>query len=147
MTRAETWSLEANSDALISLHRSEGFGLVIAEMMSLGKPVICTNYSGSTDFASQSNTFLVEFSNVPVRRGQYTANAHQIWADPELADARRQMRLAVSNDALRLRLGKAAADEIARSFSLATVGEIVERRLATIRSSLEIPTSARPEVS
>ena len=37
-------------DSLISLHRSEGFGLHLAEAMAMGKAVIATNWSGNTDF-------------------------------------------------------------------------------------------------
>ena len=33
--------------AYVSLHRSEGFGLSLAEAMLLGKPVIATGYSGN----------------------------------------------------------------------------------------------------
>ena len=36
----------------VSPHRSEGFGLTIAEAMALGVPVISTDYSGSIDFVS-----------------------------------------------------------------------------------------------
>jgi glycosyltransferase involved in cell wall biosynthesis len=36
----------AHCDCYVSLHRSEGFGLTIAEAMLLGKPVIATRYGG-----------------------------------------------------------------------------------------------------
>jgi glycosyltransferase involved in cell wall biosynthesis len=44
------------ADCVVSLHRSEGFGLFIAEAMYLGKPVIVTNYSGSTNFTQPDNS-------------------------------------------------------------------------------------------
>src|SRR5207344_1688789 len=44
LTDAETSALIASADAFVSLHRSEGFGLSIAEAMALGRPVIVTNW-------------------------------------------------------------------------------------------------------
>ncbi len=41
--------LMALSDIVISTHRSEGFGLICAEAMRLGKPVIATGWSGNLD--------------------------------------------------------------------------------------------------
>ena len=43
MDKQEVNSLIKCCDVLISLHRSEGFGLVLAEAMYLGVPVIATN--------------------------------------------------------------------------------------------------------
>ncbi len=39
-------ALMAACDCYVSLHRSEGFGLTMAEAMAIGKPVIGTGYSG-----------------------------------------------------------------------------------------------------
>ena len=50
MTRDELAGLMRAADCYVSLHRSEGFGLGIAESMALGKPVIATHYSGPVDF-------------------------------------------------------------------------------------------------
>ena len=47
----------SSCDAYVSLHRSEGIGLTIAEAMGLGKPVIATGWSGNTDFMDVSNAF------------------------------------------------------------------------------------------
>ena len=43
-------------DVYVSTHRSEGFGLGIAEAMALGKPVIATSYSGNCDFMNAVNS-------------------------------------------------------------------------------------------
>ncbi len=54
-------ALLACADAYVSLHRSEGFGLGMAESMYLGKPVIGTAYSGNVDFMTQENSYLVDY--------------------------------------------------------------------------------------
>jgi glycosyltransferase involved in cell wall biosynthesis len=48
-----------NCDSYISLHRSEGFGLTMAEAMYFSKPVIATGYSGNLEFMNEENSFLV----------------------------------------------------------------------------------------
>ena len=45
--------LIVSCDAYVSLHRSEGFGITMAEAMLLGKPVVATDYSGNIDFMTR----------------------------------------------------------------------------------------------
>ena len=42
----------AACDCYVSLHRSEGLGLTMAEAMAVGKPVVATAWSGNLDFMS-----------------------------------------------------------------------------------------------
>ena len=49
--------LISSCDAYISLHRSEGFGLGMAEAMNFGRIVIATDYSGSADFLTPETGF------------------------------------------------------------------------------------------
>ena len=51
----EAQELVAASDALISLHRAEGFGLPVAEVMSYGGVVIGTDYSATTEFMDETS--------------------------------------------------------------------------------------------
>ncbi len=57
---AERDGLIAACDCYVSLHRSEGFGLTLAEAMAIGKPVIATGYSGNLDFMTAENSYLVD---------------------------------------------------------------------------------------
>ena len=59
MTDAQRRALAARADCYVSLHRSEGFGLTMAEAMALGKPVIATGYSGNLDFMDATTAYLV----------------------------------------------------------------------------------------
>ena len=58
--------LTAVSDCYISLHRSEGFGLTIAEALALGKPTIATGYSGNLTFMDAKGSYLVPNRLSPV---------------------------------------------------------------------------------
>ncbi len=55
-------ALMAACDCYVSLHRSEGFGLTLAEAMALGKPVIATGYSGNLEFMTPETSYLVPWS-------------------------------------------------------------------------------------
>ena len=80
------------SDCLVSLHRSEGFGLNLANAMAVGRPVIATGYSGNLAFMDDTSAFLVPYELVPVGPGNdpYPPTAH--WADPDLDVAAALMR-------------------------------------------------------
>jgi glycosyltransferase involved in cell wall biosynthesis len=80
------------SDCLVSLHRSEGFGLNLADAMASGRPVIATGFSGNMAFMDEASAFLVPYDLVPVGPGHdpYPASAH--WADPDLDVAADLMR-------------------------------------------------------
>lgn len=82
----------ASADALISLHHSEGFGLVLAEAMLARVPVIATAWSGNLDFMDEDSALLVPFRLTPAidPRGFYGAD--QDWAEPDVAVAARYLR-------------------------------------------------------
>jgi glycosyltransferase involved in cell wall biosynthesis len=86
--------LVAESNAFVSLHRGEGFGLPIAEAISLGVPVVTTNWSGNTDFCDPENTFLVSTSPTMVDKShpefRCLDGAH--WAEPDVGHAVRCLK-------------------------------------------------------
>jgi glycosyltransferase involved in cell wall biosynthesis len=130
----ETSTLTALSDCYVSLHRSEGFGLTMAEAMALGKPTIATAYSGNLDFMTPENSYLCPYRLCPVglERDPYPAASQ--WADPETEAVVRLLREVFTNrDAAKLRGERAAQDIRALRFP-ALAGSIIQERLATIRT-------------
>ena len=110
-------SLYQSCDVIVSLHRSEGLGLVPMEAMSLGKPVIATAWSGNMTYMNYSNACPVRYRLVPVQGSlpQYTRKAlgpDAVWADPDLDDAARWMSRLYRDPALRNRIGQAAARDM-----------------------------------
>ncbi len=86
---ADMSGLMAAVDIVLSLHRSEGFGLVPAEAMQLGKPVVATGWSGNMDFMNARNSAPVSYRLVPVQDpydGAFIADG-QLWADADVDDA------------------------------------------------------------
>ena len=92
LSRAETLGLIGASNAVVSLHRSEGLGLLVAEAMVLGKPVISTDYSATTELVTVQTGYPVDCRLIPVGDGDYPFAAGQVWADADVGHAAWQMR-------------------------------------------------------
>lgn len=97
MSPQEIWKLTASSDALISLHRSEGFGMMIAEAMMAGTPVVATGWSGNMQFTNHENAFLIPYALEPVKDsgGVYNITekcSKSVWAEPDTGAAASALR-------------------------------------------------------
>jgi glycosyltransferase involved in cell wall biosynthesis len=111
----EAHALTACADIVLSLHRSEGFGLVPAEAMLLGRAVVATGWSGNMEFMDESCAALVAPRLVPARdpRGVYQAPG-AVWADPDPEEAAAHLRRLADDPEARAALG-ARGREAARS--------------------------------
>lgn len=99
-------ALTACADIVLSLHRGEGFGLVLAEAMLLGKPVIATGWSGNTDFMGCMNAALVSYRLVPARDDRSVYRGQ--WAEPDVAEAASLLRALADDPTRRIALGERA---------------------------------------
>lgn len=121
LSTADIYSITAASDCYISLHRGEGFGLGIAEAMSLGIPAIVTNYSAPTEFCNSDNSICIPYRIIPVLPSEIDNKCYRFvkeWADPSIAEAASALRKLREDTAFRQRLGEAAKHSIATQFSL-----------------------------
>lgn len=116
---AELYGLTSACDCYLSLHRGEGFGLGIAEAMSLGKPVIVTNYSASTEFCNPTNSIPIGYTlkTVPPDSRKGFLQFVDQWADPDIDAAAQALQSLYQSPELRNRLGSAAQAFIADHFS------------------------------
>lgn len=135
-------SLQAGADIYLSLHRAEGFGLGVAEFMSLGKPVIVTGWSGNMDFTDESCAALVGFDLTPVKPGDYPHADGARWAEPRLADAVRHLRELAQSAERRAALGARGQARVRETLSLETVGKRMRARLEEIDADLKTPVAA-----
>jgi glycosyltransferase involved in cell wall biosynthesis len=107
--------LVGSVDVVLSLHRAEGFGLLAAEAIWAGKPVIATAWSGVMDFLDAESAILVPWTAQPVEDVQ-AMYAGGWWAEPDLhAAADGLARLMADRDA-RETLGARASAHAARLF-------------------------------
>jgi GT2 family glycosyltransferase/glycosyltransferase involved in cell wall biosynthesis len=132
LPRAEVHALEAACDCFVSLHRSEGFGLGVAECMALGKPVISTDWSATAEFVTEENGCPVKASVITLDRDHGPYRKGGTWADPDIDHAAWHMRRLAADPALALRLGATAKADMAARFSPEVVGTRYRRRLSEL---------------
>ena len=132
LSKEDIHALESACDAFVSLHRSEGFGLAVAESMFLGKPVISTDWSATAEFVNTNNgcpvpAKLIELTEThgPYEKGQW-------WADPDIDAAAEAMRRLATDSDLATRLGRAARRTMERSYSPEAIGQRYAKRLAAM---------------
>jgi glycosyltransferase involved in cell wall biosynthesis len=138
--------LKGSSDCLISLHRSEGYGLNLLEFLMLGKPVVATAYSGSLEFMQylqqkpEFEHLLVPYSLTTVKKtwGDYPKG--KLWADPDLDQAAKSMAFLAQKmlDGERVyyeKFAKFVQREMAAHFSLEVAGANIQSHLGRISAT------------
>jgi glycosyltransferase involved in cell wall biosynthesis len=134
MTREDALALMASADCYVSLHRSEGLGLGMAESMLLGKPVVATGYSGNLDFMTPEVAHLVEYRRVPLVEDlcPYPKGCH--WADPSIEHAAELMRKVFDRPDEARTLGARAKTHAERVLSVEAAGRRMADRLRVIEA-------------
>jgi glycosyltransferase involved in cell wall biosynthesis len=132
LSRQKIYELQAACDCYVSLHRSEGFGLAVAEAMYLGKPVISTDWSATAEFVNVTNGCPVNFQLRKLERNFGPYGKGQIWAEADVAHAAHWMKQLAGDPALVSRLGAAAQATIESKFSPGIIGARYKRRLENI---------------
>jgi glycosyltransferase involved in cell wall biosynthesis len=135
LSREELDHLLWLADCYVSLHRSEGFGLGLAESMAIGKPVIGTGYSGNMTFMTPQNSRPVDYKLVKVPEGCEPYPTTSRWAAPRTGQAARLMRRIFEEPELRARLGGRAARSMQSRHTLNSLAAFALDRLAELDAS------------
>jgi glycosyltransferase involved in cell wall biosynthesis len=132
LSTAELDALLLSADALVSLHRSEGFGLVLADAMAIELPVIATGYSGNLEFMPPGSAALVPWQLQPIARTCGDYRQGWLWAEPDLHAAAAAMRRFVEQPAAAQALARRGAAAVRERLSSERLGAIVRQRLGTL---------------
>ncbi len=132
LTGQQLHALMAACDCYVSLHRSEGFGLTMAEAMAIGKPVIGTGYSGNVDFMNADNSYLIDYTVGRVGPDCEIYPPEGEWADPSIEHAAQLMRGVHDDRQQAARRGAQAAQDIAVTLSPEATGAAMRARLAQL---------------
>ena len=122
-------------DCLVSLHRSEGYGMIISETLNNGIPVIATNYSGNVDFFTvllkfdDTCTFPVPFNLIELEESYGPYEKGQHWADADHDFVVSSMRKVASNDCKKV-YGKDISKQMDDTFGSAAIGKRMENMVS-----------------
>ena len=129
-TKDEVISLLDCTDVYVSLHRAEGFGLVPAEAMKLGKPVIATDWSGNTEYMNETNACPVDYTLIPVE-DVFSIFKQGRWAEADTAQAAEYMKRLYHDPVYYQTIGNVAKAYMENHLSYAACGEIIAERFRT----------------
>jgi glycosyltransferase involved in cell wall biosynthesis len=135
MSRARAYGMIALCDCFISLHRSEGFGLGLAEAMLMGKPVIATGYSGNLDFMSRENSMLVDYQHVQIEEDRPIYTRGNFWAEPSIDHAAFYLRYVYENRAEVAARAAQVQPAVREKLSLESAGRRMADRLTQIAAA------------
>jgi glycosyltransferase involved in cell wall biosynthesis len=115
----------------------------MAEAMATGKPVIGTDYSGSTDFLSDRTGFPVAFTLRALQPGEYIFWEGQSWAEPDQAAAAKAMQDVFYDRDERQRRAAAGKALVEARYGRENVGQIAAQRLREVLAKGGTPNRVR----
>lgn len=94
MARDAFLSLQAAADVFLSLHRAEGYGLLVHEMLSLGRPVVATDWSANAEYGPAFRGYHgVPYRMVPYRDWMgHFEDRNFLWAEADIDSAAAALR-------------------------------------------------------
>jgi hypothetical protein len=125
-------------DCYVSLHRSEGFGLTLAEAMLLSVPVVATDYGGSRDFVTAFNAWPVDWRPETIGLGNDPYPAEGTWAAPDIDHAASVLRAIRASPEEARRRAERARGDIIQEHAPELAGAAMVARLRRIAG---LPTS------
>ena len=130
LDKVQVNSLIRDVDVFVSLHRAEGFGLVMAEAMLVGTPCIATDWSSNTEFMDGEACCMVDYGFKTLEKDCPPYKAGAVWADPNTDTAAAFMRKLYEDPAC-------YADKVTKAHALIDERLGMEVTSAKIRKRLE----------
>lgn len=135
--KTEVNSLIACVDVLVSLHRAEGFGLVMAEAMQNGVPVIATGWSANTEFMNAKTACMVPYRLITLNRDIPPYRKGNRWAQPSTKAAAVYMRRLLEDESYREKKAERGQKYVRSQLGRERIARLFRERLEAIRMQME----------
>jgi glycosyltransferase involved in cell wall biosynthesis len=119
-------------DVFVSLHRAEGFGLVLAEAMLVGTPTIATNWSANTEFMNRDVACMVDYQMIEIEKDMPPFKKGYKWADADTNQAAQYMKKLAEDKAFYEQIKLAAGSYIREKLSMKRSVQLMNQRLEEI---------------
>lgn len=139
-------SLYSACHALVHPYRGEGFGLTIAEAMSMGLPTIVTGRGAAMDFCDDRTSYLIPAQEVALpfsRIGELETVEHPTYMEPSVHALCKILRRVVGERGEASARGHLARERVRATLSWEHTIEVVEEALTNPGATL----GAKPERS
>ena len=132
LDKVQVNSLIKDMDVFCSLHRAEGFGLVMAEAMLAGTPVIATNWSSNTEFMNREVACMADYRYDVIEEDEGHYKKGNRWADADTDQAASYMRKLYEDRIFHEELSRKAKGYITDKLSMNRAVSLIEKRISEI---------------
>jgi len=134
LTQDQMFGLHKRGDCYVSLDRGEGFGLSPFAAGAAANPIIITGFGGTTEYAKEHNSYLVDYSLTPVSGMPWSPwyRGNQLWAEPDVYHGSQLMRKVYNNQEEAKQKGLILQKEIKENFSWEAIGKKIIKELEEI---------------
>ena len=119
-------------DVFVSLHRAEGFGLVMAEAMLNGTPCIATNWSSNTEFMNEEVACMVDYEFVTLKKSVPPYEKGIRWANANVEHAAFYMKKLYQDREFYNQLADKAQKYVAEKLEMEKAVKLVQNRIKEI---------------
>lgn len=125
LSEEEILGLHTRGDCCVSLDRGEGWGLSPFIAGTVGNPIMVTGFGGSSEYAKEDNSYLVNYTLTPVHGMPWSPwyNGTQLWAEPDVYGASKFMRYIYENQDKSKEKGLRLKKYISENFTWEQVGK------------------------